>query len=316
MKSATFRVLPACLALIFLLPGCEKAPDNVDSSKDPSENPSVDPTVEVTGVKLDKTSASVKVGESLQLTAEISPENATDKSLEWFSSDEEVATVSSSGLVLGVTEGVSLIEVKTSNGLSASCEVVVFDDEVLPLVEISSITVEPSEVEINVGESFKLTATVAPENAEDKTISWRSSSTSTVSVASDGTITGGKAGTATVTAYKITGFNGEVTGTCKVTVVQKVISIELSRSEAHLNVGNTLYLYATVTPENAPSAQNLVWESSDEGVAEVDQSGKVTALAAGTAEITASADGVSGKCTITVENVAGGNEGTGEENWK
>ena len=90
--------------------------------------------------------------------------------------------------------------------------------------------------------------------------------------------------------------------------------LPLRRGDAR--VGNVLYLYAVVTPENAPSANSLTWASSNEGVASVDQSGRVEALSEGTAEITASADGVSARCTVTVETIAGGNEGTGEENWK
>ena len=90
-------------------------------------------------------------------------------------------------------------------------------------------------------------------------------------------------------------------------------AIDLNRSEATLIVGNTLYLYATITPETPLS---LVWASSDEGVASVDQTGKVSALSAGTVLITASADGISGECAVTVEDISSGHEGTTDENWK
>ena len=166
------------------------------------------------------------------------------------------------------------------------------------------------------GETVRLSATVAPDNVTDKTVYWRSSSTSTASVTSDGTVTGGKAGTATIYAYRQTLQGQEVSGTCTVTVVQKVSTIALNIYSAHLVVGNTITLYPTVTPEDAPSAKSLEWKSSNESVATVDATGKVTALALGQADITVSADGISAGCTVTVEPVSGGNEGTGEEDWK
>ena len=264
-------------------------------------------TIAVTGITLDKTSESVTVGKTLQLTATVEPADATDKSVSWFSSDVNVATVSETGLVTGVAPGSVVIEAKTASGLIAKCEISVAEE----YIPVSGITLNKTELEVNVGETFKLEATVAPANSSEKVVSWRSSSSSTASVDSEGTVTGKKAGTATITASC-----GNVSVTCQVTVVQKVTAIELNRTSATLTVGNTLYLYATVTPSTAPSASALVWASSDASVATVDASGVVKALAAGTAEITASADGITAKCVITVENVAAGNEGTTEENWK
>lgn len=312
MKSAILRLLTAGLALGTFLLSCGKTPGI------PDEN-SEDPKVEVSDITLDHSSESVKVGGTLQLTATLKPGNATDKTVIWYSLEPKVASVSESGLVTGLEVGSAIVGAKTPNGLSAECEIIVWDDEDPGpggYVDISAITVEPSEIELNVGETFRLAATVAPDNATDKSVYWRSTSTSTASVAADGTVTANKAGTATVYAYRTTLQGQEITGSCTVTVVQKNTSIAFYTSEVHLTVGNVLYLYAVVTPENAPSANSLTWASSNEGVASVDQSGRVEALSEGTAEITASADGVSARCTVTVETIAGGNEGTGEENWK
>lgn len=311
MKSATLKMLTAGVAIGTFLFSCEKAPD-IPDVPDVSK-------VEVTEISLNHTSESVKVGETLQLAATLKPDNATDKTVIWYTLEPKVASVSESGLVKGLEPGSAVVGAKTANGRTAECEIIVWDDEGPGpggYVDITGITVTPSEAEINVGETVRLSATVAPDNATDKTVYWRSSSTSTASVTSDGTVTGGKAGTATIYAYRQTLQGQEVSGTCTVTVVQKVTSIAFYTQDVHMMVGNTLYLYAVVTPENAPSAGSLVWKSSYEGVAGVDQSGKVTALAVGTAEISASADGVSAKCTVTVEPVSGGNEGTGEEVWK
>lgn len=278
-----------------------------ESDPDDAENTADE--VPVKEIRLDKTSESVKVMETVQLTAILSPDNATDKHVSWSSSDEEIAKVDDNGLVYGINPGLAVISAKASSGLVATCEIIVLGED--DYVAVTAITLDRNEAEIGIGESFQLIATVYPESATEKTVSWRSSSTSRASVSSDGTVTGGKAGTATITAYI-----GDVSATCTVTVTNKATAITLNRTEAQLVVGNILYLYATVTPEDSPSAQALVWASSDENVATVDQSGKVTALAAGTTEISASADGVSGTCIITVENVSGGHEGTGDENWK
>ena len=281
----------------------------------PAPTPAIIPATSLT---LDQTSASIQVDETLQLTATVSPDNATDKSVTWYTLAPEIASISESGLVKGLAPGSAVVGAKTANGLTAECEIVVLGDSGIPggYVDIVSITVDPTEKEINVGESFKLTATVGPDNATDKTVYWRSSSTSIASVSSDGTVTGNKAGTATIYAYRTTLLGEDITGTCTVTVVQKVTSITLNITRAHLAVGNTITLYPTVTPEDAPSAGSLEWKSSDESVATVDATGKVTALAVGTTEISVSADGITAKCTVTVESVSAGNEGTSEEIWK
>ena len=317
-------MLTASLALSAFLLSCGKAPDIPDDTPDktPDETPEDKPDkakVEVTEISLNHSSESVKVGETIQLTATLKPDNATDKTVIWYTLEPKVASVSENGLVTGLEEGSAIVGAKTANGLTAECEIVVWsDDGPGPggYVDITGITVEPSEIEINVGETVKLSATVAPDNATDKTVYWRSSSTSTASVTSDGTVTGGKAGTATIYAYRTSLLGEEITGVCTVTVVQKVSSITLNIYSAHLGVGNTITLYPTVTPEDAPSAKSLEWNSSDESVATVDATGKVTALAVGTTDITVSADGISAGCTVTVEPVSGGNEGTGEEDWK
>ena len=311
MKSATLKMLTAGVAIGTFLFSCEKAPD-IPDVPDVSK-------VEVTEISLNHTSESVKVGETLQLAATLKPDNATDKTVIWYTLEPKVASVSESGLVKGLEPGSAVVGAKTANGLTAECEIVVWSDEGPGpggYVDITGITLTPSEAEINVGETVRLSATVAPDNVTDKTVYWRSSSTSTASVTSDGTVTGGKAGTATIYAYRQTLQGQEVSGTCTVTVVQKVSTIALNIYSAHLVVGNTITLYPTVTPEDAPSAKSLEWKSSNESVATVDATGKVTALALGQADITVSADGISAGCTVTVEPVSGGNEGTGEEDWK
>ena len=119
-------------------------------------------TVPATSVVLDKTSFNLKLNKTAQLTATILPENATDKSVIWTSSNESVATVDENGTVTGVSEGTATITVTTSNGISASCEVTVVEETTSPVVIQSSALVLEGVIQIQ----FKV---IVPE-AEEKNI--------------------------------------------------------------------------------------------------------------------------------------------------
>lgn len=153
------------------------------------------------------------------------------------------------------------------------------------------------EVELRVGESIILTATVLPEEAEDKTLTWISNDESIVTVDKDGKLTGISLGEATITA-----ICGDATATCKVTVVPTPVeSIELSNSSLNLTEGDTATLTAIVGPEDATD-KTVTWTSSDESVATVSSEGVVTAVKAGSATITATtSNGLTASCIVTVE---------------
>lgn len=107
--------------------------DMQEPTSTPSPSPTPDNTVYVTGVKLDKSTAKVTVGKTLQLTATVSPDNATDKGVTWESSDTGIATVDENGLVKGVKAGKATITVTTDDGgYTATCEMTVTDAAGLP----------------------------------------------------------------------------------------------------------------------------------------------------------------------------------------
>lgn len=172
-----------------------------------------------------------------------------------------------------------------------------------------SVTLNKTQLELKAGESETLTAEMnAGEEVEaDDTIIWTSADDTIADVDNNGKVTAKKAGTTTITA---TALDGKVKAECKVTVSQtaapqvSVTGIKLDTAKATLNVGKTKLLTATIAPANA-SNKNVTWTSSNPKVAKVDAKGKVTAVAAGTATITAkTADGAfTAKAVITVKAV-------------
>ena len=239
--------------------------------------------VAVTSITLDKTSLSMQVGDTETLTATIKPEDATDKTIVWTSSDEAVVSVSN-GKITALKSGKATITAKSST-CSAECMVTVS-------VNTESITLDKTTLSLAVGESATLTATVKPDDATDKTVTWSSSDESVVKV-DNGKVTARKSGTSTVSAKC-----GGKTAECVVTVSVPVSSITLDKTALSLALGESVTLIATVKPDDATD-KTVVWYSSDESIAKVDN-GKVMALKIGFAIVTATAANFSVSCNVTV----------------
>ncbi len=239
--------------------------------------------VPVTSITLDKTSLSMKVNDTETLTATIKPEDATDKTIVWTSSDDAVASVSN-GKITALKSGKATITAK-SGACSADCVVTIS-------VNTESITLDKATLSLAVGESATLTATVKPDDATDKNVTWTSSDELVVKV-DNGKVTAIKSGKATVTAKC-----GDKTAECVVTVTVPVSSITIDKTTLSLAVGESATLTATVKPNDATD-KTVTWSSSDESIAKVDN-GKVTALKIGSATVTATAAGFSVSCNVTV----------------
>ena len=241
--------------------------------------------VDVISVTLDKTSVSLLTGESIALTATVLPENATDKIVTWFSSDNNVATVSD-GKVTAMSVGKATVTARVGN-VKAECSVTVNS------IEVTSVILEQTSITLLPGDSVTLTATVLPDNATDKTVTWSSSDNSVITV-SNGIVTAVSVGKATVTAW-----SGNVKAECSFTVNPiEVTSITLDLTSTTLLAGESLTLTATVFPENATD-KTVTWSSSDNNVATVSD-GKVIAMSVGKATITAQIGNVKADCLVTV----------------
>lgn len=240
-------------------------------------------SVNTESVTLDKTTLSLAVGESAQLTATVSPADATDKNVTWTSSDESVAKVFG-GKVTAVKSGKATITAKCGDK-TAECSVTV-------TVPVASISLDKTILSLAVGEFAQLTATVSPADATDKNVSWSSSDESVAKVA-DGKVTALKSGKATITAEC-----GGKSAECSVTVTVPVASISLDKTSLSLAVGETVTLAATVKPDDATD-KTVTWSSSDESVVTVGN-GKISALKVGKVVVSATCGGKTAKCEVEV----------------
>ncbi len=178
------------------------------------------------------------------------------------------------------------------------------------IVPVSNVSLDCTELSIEVGETRPLTATVKPDNADDKALRWLSLDPTIVSVDENGTVTGLANGTGKITARPAADQSFDKAAYCVVTVVDKVIPAEkITLNKASLNMFSkkSYQLTATIEPADA-TVTEVIWESSDEDIAVVDEKGIVTALQDGDAIITASvknADGtISEDCGVTVYGVS------------
>ena len=241
--------------------------------------------VEVTSIQLSEKAVTMSPGEIFELTASVQPENATDKTITWSSSDTSIVTVAE-GKLTAVDAGTAIITAQAGN-FSAQCSV-----SVNP-IKVTAIELSQTSMELLPGESYVLTATVYPENATDKTVTWSSSDTD-IAIVADGMVKAVAVGSAIVTAQ-----SGNVKAECTVTVNPiEVTSVELSRTSVELLPGESVELTAAVYPENATD-KTVTWSSSNTEVATV-VDGKITAVAAGSAVITAQAGNVKAECSVTV----------------
>lgn len=253
----------------------------------------------VTELTLDKSSVTLNEGQTTTVSVtNVAPANAVDKTYTWSSSDTSVATVDSdSGLITAVSKGTAgiIATAKDGSGTIATCMVVVNK-------LVSSIAFTPASYSVYNGKTVALSATVLPEAASNKSLSWESSNTAVAKVSASGVVTGVSKGTVTITATAKDGSG--VSGTCEVEVKQYVTSLTLDKTSFSLEEGQTATIsVSTVAPDNA-NDKSVSWSSGDPSVATVNaQSGVVTAVSGGPVTIVATANdgsGVSSSCEVYV----------------
>jgi len=237
------------------------------------------------------------VGQTVQLQTTVKDQNGTtvtNRVVTWGSSDNTIATVNATGKVTAVGAGTATITA-TSEGKSGTATVTV------TLVPVGSVAVSPSAPNVVIGTTQTLTATVKDQNGTtvtDRAVSWSSSATGVATVSSSGVVTGVALGTATITATS----EGK-SGTAVVTVTPVPVgTITLNPPSASIAARGTATFTATVKDANGTVVTDrpLTWASDNILVATVTQSGVVTGLIPGTANISASAEGKSGTAVVTV----------------
>lgn len=248
--------------------------------------------VSVTGIRIDKTTLTLLKDHNYKLVATISPENATNSTISWSSSNSSVATVDETGNIKAIAAGATNITATSADGkYSASCSVTVN-------VNVSSIILSETSITLEKGNTHKISATVNPKDATDKSVIWSSSDTSIASVDDSGNVKAINGGNVTITAKSV---DGKVSAICSVVVTVPVQNISMDQSEIALIKGQTALLKATISPSDA-TTKDMTWFTSDNNIVTVEK-GNIKAVGVGVATITViSLDGnKTATCAVKVE---------------
>jgi len=192
--------------------------------------------IPVNGVSLSPSPLTITVGNTQQLTATVSPVDATNKTVSYSSSSPSVASVSASGLVTGVSAGTAIVTVSTQDGgFSATTSVTV---NPVPVVHVTGITITPTSANLCVGQTQSLTASILPSNATDKSVIWSSSNTAIASISSSGVVTALATGVVNIC---VTSNDGQFTACSTITI---------SNCGGSLKIEAETYSYKTTNPQS------------------------------------------------------------------
>lgn len=285
--------------------GAANQPEIPSQSQDPGSSPgqtaveqpgpgtpSQPAVISVEDITLNTSDLSLAVKETFQLVAAISPLEASSKKLHWSTSDPAVAAVSDTGLVTAQGNGTAEVKATSADGeVSATASVSVS-------TPATGLSLTPSSLQLKLGQTKKLTATLSPQSASDKRVTWSSNKPEVVQVDSSGMVTAQGNGTATISVKTVT---GKLTASTTITVTTPVSGVTLNKTSLNLKTGQTTQLTASIQPAGA-SEKGITWSSNKPAVATVSSSGLVTAKGKGTAVITVTTkDGSkTAKATITV----------------
>ena len=265
--------------------------------------------VEVQSVELDKTTLTLSVGETAQLTAKVLPKNAKDLSVAWTTSNSSVATVND-GLVTATGAGSATITCISLSDVSkkASCTVTVTGTS----VPVTGVTLSKSSLSLSVGDSATLKASVQPSDATEQGIVWSSGNTAVATVSNSGVVKAVAEGTATITAASVADSNKKATCTVTVTASGTVLatSIKLNKTQITVKVGQTAKLTRTILPENVTITKGS-YKVSDKTVFTVQKSTingnkcvyTIKGVGVGTAKLTVYTEdgsGLSASCSVKV----------------
>ena len=244
-------------------------------------------------VTLNKSVYTMKKGKKVTLKASLN-KAAKKKGVQWTSSNKKVAVVSSKGKVTAKGKGKATITVKVKGTkVKATCKITVG-------TPVKKITLNKKDVSLTTGESFQLKTKITPAKPTSKKVTYASSNKKVATVTSKGVIKAVAAGTTKITVSAADGAGAKAV--CKVTVKEKevpVTAVSLNETSLSLKPGDKKTLVASITPENATNG-NVTWTTSNAAVVKVGNDGSVEAVSEGTADITATAGGISATCGVKV----------------
>ncbi len=209
-------------------------------------------------------------GQSIQLNISILPACASSQSVTFTSEDYSIANVDQNGNITAFSAGETTITVTANDGSGISAS---FKIKVSPIL-VSSITLSDTNISLNIGDTHTLSASISPENATNRDVSWTSANPQVATVDEYGNVTAIAIGETTITATANDGSG--ISASCNVTVNPILVeSITLDYTTLELNTGDSQLLTASIYPENATD-KTVQWWSDDKNIADVDQNGLVT----------------------------------------
>ena len=263
------------------------------------ETPETPKEVKVQQITLTPSASSVVVGESLQIAAKVLPENATNATLKWKITPENILKPTAApGQFTAQKVGEALVraEAADGSGITAECRVVV-----KPRL-VQSISLNATQKHLVIGDSFTLTATLSPENATNRNIVWKLVSGDAISLSNTGVIQAKKVGEALVRAEAVDGSG--ITAECKVVVKPRLVqSISLNATQKELIIGDAFSLTATAMPENATN-RNVIWKLVSGDAITLSADGVIQAKKVGEALVRAEAadgSGITAECKVVVK---------------
>lgn len=250
----------------------------------------------ITGITLNSTYQEMWVGSKYAIIPDIQPADADNKKVTYISSDPEVASVDENGIVTALKGGTTVIEITTEQyGLKATCTILVKE-------YVTSITLDASEKYLGLGKTDKLTATVEAATATNRNVVWSSSDPDICSVDQQGNITGNNLGNAVITATAADGSG--VVATCIVHVTESINGLRVEPDTVRIAIGSS-YIVSAIT-DDGNVTNDVVWTSSNESIATVDEMGEIFGLSTGKCKVTATAKTdsmVSASCWVYVTPV-------------
>ena len=247
-----------------------------------------------TKINLSKTTLSIQKGSTAALTASVLPADSTDKTVTWTTSNSKVAAVSG-GKVTAVSAGKATITAKTSNGKTASCTVTVTN----PPVAVTAVFLNKTSMTLGKGETIKLTAAVAPSDATNKTIAWRTSDSKILTVDKSGNVKAVNNGTAWITAKASSGIEKS----CKIIVKNAPDKITLTKGIVTIGVGESFTLGSGIN--DGAGCATRTYRTSNSSIAKMtrtDWNGVFVGVKPGVAYITVKTyNGKESTCKVTVK---------------
>ncbi len=242
----------------------------------------VEKYVEVNDLIIKQNDVTLNVGSSITVKTSIVPSDATNKKINWTTSDSKIVTVKN-GLIYGVSEGSAVVTATTlDNNITKTIKVTVVS------VPLERLEIKEKSIELGISEEKTIKVQYLPSNTTNKTLTWISNDPSIVSVNDKGVIKGITEGIGSVTVIGSNGYNEKIV--CIVTYKQVAIKeanvkFQLDKNQVEIKKGGS-YTFAPVSNSNS----NITYTSSNPKIATVDSNGKVKGILEGVTKITATQD--------------------------